>query len=276
MFARSDFLEISPVSRDCWSKYANTGPSSFTSAFRTLGWSSLGLKAFEGFKHLSILITHSEDTKILSMKGADLLVNGMSLYSVLLNASLTWPISSSALSESDSATPFPPLFLRGRLPCLFLTIYLSVEVSMICLCITYQVCHLQIMLLFNVSLYFPSQGPVASACILFLQQIFLLISGVSQGIVETDLLIFEKICLSAESWMNEVIKLKCSCTDLASDWHLEYFSFANLNASFLIVSKSPFWYYYNFLRGFFICWMKILKNPETMSWSLSLSGEWIS
>ena len=58
----------------------NTGPSSFASSFRTLGWSSSGPKAFEGFKPLSNLITHSVDTTILSMKGADLLVKGTSLY----------------------------------------------------------------------------------------------------------------------------------------------------------------------------------------------------
>ena len=37
---------------------------------------------------LSNLITSSVDTTILSMKGADLLVNGTPLHSVLLNASL--------------------------------------------------------------------------------------------------------------------------------------------------------------------------------------------
>ena len=37
--------------------------------------------------------------------------------------------------------------------------------------------------------------------------------------------------------MNDIIKLKISCTDLASEWPLKYFSFANLNASFFIVSK---------------------------------------
>ena len=100
MFVRSHSLGISPVSRDCWNKCADTWPSSFASSFRTLGWSSSGPKAFEGFKPVSNLhvITPSVDTRILSMKGDDLLVNGTSLYSVLLNTSLNWPISSSALS----------------------------------------------------------------------------------------------------------------------------------------------------------------------------------
>ena len=59
------------------------------------------------------LITPFVDTTILSMKEVSLLVNGTLLYSVLLNTSLNWPICSSALSGSNSATPFPPLFLRG-------------------------------------------------------------------------------------------------------------------------------------------------------------------
>ena len=108
MFARSHSFGVGK-------KCANTGPSSFASSFRTLGWSSLGPKAFEGFKPLSNSIIPSVDTTILSMKGADLLVNGTSLYSVLLNTSLNCSVSSSALSESNSA--IPPLFLRGGIPC---------------------------------------------------------------------------------------------------------------------------------------------------------------
>ena len=170
MFARSHSQGISSVSRDCWNKCANIGPSSFASSFRTLGLSSSGPKAFEGFKPLSNLIIPSDDTTILSMKGADLLVNGTSLYLVLLNASLNWPISSSVLSESKSATPFPLFKGWNTLPvfflllffcccffffccCFFFTIYVYVEVSRICLYITYQVIHIQIMLLFNVSHY---------------------------------------------------------------------------------------------------------------------------
>ena len=44
----------------------------------------------------------------------------------------------------------------------------------------------------------------------FFLQIFLLISGVIQGIEETDLLVFDGICLSAESWIKEVNKSKFS------------------------------------------------------------------
>ena len=61
MFARSHSLGISPVSRDCWKKCVNPGPSSLNaSSFRSIGWSSSGPTAFEGFKPLSNLITPSE------------------------------------------------------------------------------------------------------------------------------------------------------------------------------------------------------------------------
>ena len=61
MFARSHSLEILPVSRDCWNKCVNTWPSSFASSFRTLGWSSSGPKAFEGFKPLCNLILNIDN-----------------------------------------------------------------------------------------------------------------------------------------------------------------------------------------------------------------------
>ena len=41
---------------------------------------------------------------------------------------------------------------------------------------------------------------------------------------ETDLLVFDGICLSAESWMEEVNKSKFSCTERLSEWPLKYFS----------------------------------------------------
>ena len=148
MFARSRSLGISPVSRDCWNKCANIGPSSSASSFRTLWRSSSGPEVFKRYKPLSNLITPSEDTTILSKKGTDLLFNGTSLYSVLLNALLNRPISSFALSDSDSATISSP-FYKGwnTLPVFFFffffffffvfTICVSVEISGICLYSTY-------------------------------------------------------------------------------------------------------------------------------------------
>ena len=64
------------VSVDCWKRWANTGPNSVASSFRTLGWSSPGLKALEGFNPLRSLITPSLETAISFMKGADLSRSG--------------------------------------------------------------------------------------------------------------------------------------------------------------------------------------------------------
>ena len=76
----------SPVSRECWNKCADAGPNLFASSFRTLRWSSLGSTAFDGFKPFSNLITPSGITTIISMKGAELQVNGTSLYSILFSS----------------------------------------------------------------------------------------------------------------------------------------------------------------------------------------------
>ena len=78
---------------------------------------------------------------------------------------------------------------------------------------------------FDLSLLLPVF--FAFAWVLFFLQIFLLISGVIQGIEETDLLVFDGICLSTESWIKEVNKSKFSCTERVSEWPLKYFSFAN-------------------------------------------------
>ena len=56
IFARDHSLGISPVSRDCWKRWAKTGPNSVAISFRTLVWSSSGPKASEGFKLLRIRI----------------------------------------------------------------------------------------------------------------------------------------------------------------------------------------------------------------------------
>ena len=98
------FGGISPVSIDCWKRWANTGPNSVASSFRTLGWSSSGPKALKGFKPLRTLITPSWEI-ISFMKGAYLSRSGTWVCSFLLNTSVNWPLNSSAFSRSDSATP---------------------------------------------------------------------------------------------------------------------------------------------------------------------------
>ena len=50
IFARDHSLGISPVSIDCWNRWANTGPYLEACFFRTLGWSSSGPKAVDGFR----------------------------------------------------------------------------------------------------------------------------------------------------------------------------------------------------------------------------------
>ena len=110
IFARDHSFGISPVSTDCWKRWANTGPNSVAGSFRTLGWSSYiyiyiyyvagsfrtlgwsssGPKALEGFKPLRSLITPSLETAISFMKGADLSRSGTWVCSFLLNTSVNW------------------------------------------------------------------------------------------------------------------------------------------------------------------------------------------
>ena len=113
---RDHSLGISLVSVDCWKGWANTGPNSLASSFMTLGWSSPGPKALEGFKPLRSLVTPSLETKISSMKGTDLSRSGTWVCSFLLNTSVNWPLNSSAFSRSDCATPFPFLLFRDGIP----------------------------------------------------------------------------------------------------------------------------------------------------------------
>ena len=96
-------------------RWANTGPNFVASSFRTLGWSSSGPKALEGFKPLRSLITPSLETAIPLMKGEDLSRSGTSVCSFLLNTSVNWPLNSSAFSRSDWATPFPFFLFGGGL-----------------------------------------------------------------------------------------------------------------------------------------------------------------
>ena len=81
IFVRDHSLGISPVSIDCWKRWANTGPNSVASFFRTLGWSS----SLEGYKPLRSLVTPSLETTISSMKGADLSRSGTWVCSFLLS-----------------------------------------------------------------------------------------------------------------------------------------------------------------------------------------------
>ena len=105
-----------PCQRDFWKRWAKTGPNSVASSFRTLGWSALGPKALEGFKPLRSLVTPSFETTMSSLKGADLLRNGISIWSFLLNTSVNWPLNSLSCSISKAVIPVLPLLLRGGIP----------------------------------------------------------------------------------------------------------------------------------------------------------------
>ena len=70
------------MSIDCWKRLANTGPSSVANSSRTMGYSSSGPKAFEGFSPLRsfrksdtvkpVLSGHSkiDKTKVLKANGS--------------------------------------------------------------------------------------------------------------------------------------------------------------------------------------------------------------
>ena len=106
---------ISPVSIDCWKRWPNIGRNSVASSFRTLGWSSLGLKALEGFTPLRSLVTAPLETTISSMKGADLSGSGPGCVHFIEHIrKLT--IKGSAFSRSDWATTFPFLLFRDGIP----------------------------------------------------------------------------------------------------------------------------------------------------------------
>ena len=56
ILARDHSLGISPVSIDCWKRWANTGPNSIANSFRTPSGSS-GPKALDGLRPLRSLVT---------------------------------------------------------------------------------------------------------------------------------------------------------------------------------------------------------------------------
>ena len=88
MFASDHSLGISSVSIDCWKRWANIGPNSDASSFKTLGWSSSSPKAFEEFKSLGSFVTPSAETWMSSMKDAERLGRGTWVYSLLLRSSV--------------------------------------------------------------------------------------------------------------------------------------------------------------------------------------------
>ena len=83
------------------------------------------------------------------MKCADLSRSGTWVCLFLLNTSVIWPLNSSAFSRSDRPTPFPSLLFRVGIPWVSFSNYWCSErkeVTGVCLNITNQGIHIQIML----------------------------------------------------------------------------------------------------------------------------------
>ena len=162
MFARDHSLGISPSSIDCWKRWENIGPNSIANSFKTLGWSSSGPKAFEGFRLFSNFVSPSLVTTMSSMNGVDLSRRGTWLCSLLVKTPVNWPLNSLDFSKSDWTRPPPCLFFKGgnTLGVFFLTVYVKVretiKIPRTSLHITNQVIHKQIMLLPNIGFDFPS------------------------------------------------------------------------------------------------------------------------
>ena len=130
---------------------------------------------------------------------------------------------------------------RNTLIVFFLTIDVLIEVSRICLNVADQVIYIQIVLLPNIILNFSSQNfkfwsQFLTACLFCFCMGFVSSANLPSYFRGTVRPVLDGMCLSAESWIKEVIKLKFSCTELVSGKPLKYFSFANSNASFLIDS----------------------------------------
>ena len=153
-------------------------------------------------------------TIILPMKSADLPVNGTYLYSLLLNASLNWPLISSALSECH----FSP-FLGNGIPCWSFPEYWCICKSLRDLPLLPSCSHTNYAV-FNVSLafIFSSQSfklcpKVINTCLLCLCMNFIPSVNLSSYLRRAprhrrNTLDFEGKCLSAESCMDKVVKLK--------------------------------------------------------------------
>ena len=146
------------------------------------------------------------------MNGADLSRRGTWLCSLLVNTSVNFPLNSLAFSKSDWARPLPCLFFKGgnTLGIFFLTVYVTIKIPRISLpsptkLFTYRSCCFLISALIsllkvsNLDLILALPVLLAFARVSFFLRIFRLISGVIHGTEEIERLVFEEMCLSAES-----------------------------------------------------------------------------
>ena len=97
---------------------------------------------------------------------------------------------------------------------------------------------------------------------------------------QTDLFLIE-ICLSTDSWLKDVIKLKFSWIERESEYPLKYHSFSKSWCicwphRFIVTPLITIYLPSGFLNGGGGGGITAFKVQATMSWSLSLSGDWIS
>ena len=157
MFARGHSLGISPLSIDCWKRWANIGPNSVANSFKTLGWNSSGPKAFDGFRPFSNFVTPSLVTTMSAMNGNDLSRRGTGCVHFVKHIRELAIELTCFLEIFLGKTTSLPLFHRGNtLGIFFLIVYVTIKILRISLHITNQVIHIQIMLLPNIGFDFPS------------------------------------------------------------------------------------------------------------------------
>ena len=160
IFARDHSLGISLASIDCWNRWANTGPNSEASSFRTLGWSSSGPEALDGFKRLRSLVTPTAKTNnIIHERSRPIWERDLAVLIFVEHIrKLTIKFICLFQFRFSNAITISLLKRWDTLSVFLLTIYVSIEVSGISLNVSNQVTDRQIVLLFDIALYFPSQS----------------------------------------------------------------------------------------------------------------------
>ena len=184
--------------------------------------------------------------------GADLPNRGTSLNLLWVNTSVNCQLISSAWSDSVSARPLPSLFFRGldALVVFPLAICIRVEASGVCLYVSNQVIHIQIVLLFNLSFNFSFQFLKPS----FQPSIASFLCFRTSSVSFSNRPPYPR-CVprnwayrSASFWRNMLVcsflnkrsyQINFFWTEGELRWPLKYFSFANFKASFLIELWSP-------------------------------------
>ena len=147
---------ISPVAIDCWKRWANTGPNSVASSFRTLGWNSSGPKSFKRVQavekfYYSVLRNNNiihERCRHIQKRDLGVFIFIEYIRKLTIEFLCLFEVR---LSNTLSILPFQEW---NTLCVFFLIIYVTIEVSGVCLNITNQVIHIQIILFSYIFLKF--------------------------------------------------------------------------------------------------------------------------